>query len=512
MATDRWFFPTSTDNLKAILSHGLVCGSGGYKKYYVDISSDFPGFIPIFRNGNGEHADALRKAREETNDLVVCLLEIQLAQIVSGEVYLPNNETIDINACINRSEDNQLDTILLPSPLPLSCIKQVIFESLDAKKTFENDVKCYGDTPQGVLKLVAVTNKSDKNLFKRNTQTSVAPITTNVSEATGSDCQEKVPSKNTVNFNKIYSLGGLLGTLFYFSKNGRATNKTFADCTRLEKLEDTDNTLASCIYDYFHHQGERTKNSNPQLTILHKVLDILVEQDSRECVSAIVNFLQAEDSFDRPNERTRAKELSVRLANFYHNTTNSKASTLFAESSSKVEKALLLLAHRDNVAGLTGTDIADLEVFDEEDYIIAAMLFGTRSKYFKIPTSIRQYYGIHEYISHLMAQYAHTANNSGITFKNAQIPLTVTDMINPKSKKSNWLGFIQWLSKKYSIQKCFQTRMPNKQFINDKGKSTYDGIILPDIAIKEAEYFKAMSKVAIDDKEYETISKKYKSV
>lgn len=512
MATDRWFFPTSTDNLKAILSHGLVCGPGGYKKYYVDISSDFPGFIPIFRNGNGAHADALRKAREETNDLVVCLLEIHLAQIVSGEVYLPNNETIDINACKNRSEDDQIDTILLPSPLPLSCIKQVVFDSSDAKKTFEDDVTCYGDTPKGVLKLVVATSKSDKGLFKKNTQASVAPIAANVNEGTGSVFEQKQTNRNKVNFNKIYSFGGLLGTLFYFAKNGRATNKTFADCTRLEKLEDTDNTLASCIYDYFHHQGEPTENSGPQLTILHNVLDILVEQESRECVSAIVNFLQAEDSFDRPKERTRAKELSVRLANFYHNTTDSKPSTLFSESSSKVEKALLLLAHRDDVAGVLGTDIANLEVFDEGDYIIAAMLFGTRSKYYKVPTSIRQYSGIHKYISHLMAQYAHTANNSGITFKNPQIPLTVTEMINPKSKKSNWFGFIQWLSKKYSIQNCFQTTMPNKPFINDKGKSTYDGIVVPDIAIKEADYFKAMSKVAIDDKEYETISKKYKSV
>ena len=512
MATDRWFFPTSTDNLKAILSHGLICGSAGYKKYYVDISSDFPGFIPIFRNGSGGHGDALIKAREEADDLVVCLLEIHLPQIVSGNVYLPNNDIIDINSCKNNYEDDPLDTILLPSPLPLSCIKQVIFESLDVKKTFEDDVKCYGDTPQGVLKLVAATNKSDKNLFKRNTQISVAPITANVSKAAGGDFEQKVPSKNTVNFNKVYSLGGLLCTLFYFTKNGSITNNFFADCTRLEKRENTDNTLASGINDYFYPQGEHTKDSNPQMMILHNVLNILIEHKSRECISAIVNFLQAEESFNRPNERTRAKELSGRLSGFYHNTTDSKASTLFASSSSKVEKALLLLAHRDDVTGLIGTDIADLEVFNEEDYIIAAMLFGIRSKYYKIPISIRQYAGIHEYISNLMAQYTHTVANSGIVFKKTPAPTTVMEMINPKSKKSNWLGFIQWLSKKYSIQSCFQTTMPNKQFTNDKGKSTYDGIVLPDIEIKETEYFNVMSKISIDDNGYETISKKYKSV
>lgn len=507
MATDRWFFPTNTDNLKTILSHGLICGPEGYKKYYADISSDFPGFIPVFRNGNGSHVDALIKARAEDDSLVVCLLEIDLAQIVSGNAYLRNYETIDISK--NIPADQQLNTILLPTPLPLSCIKQVIFDSPVAKKTFEDDVKCYGDTPQGMLKLIAA-NKPDKKFFKKNSQQSVGDKPAN--NEGSSDSEQKIPKRNTINYSRIYSLGGLLATLFYIGKNGVTTTKVFSDCTKMEKLSDIETPLIQGLTNYFFHQENLRESSSPQMLILFNVLEILVNQESRECISAVIDFLQAEESFNRSNERIRAKELSERISSFYHNTTDAKASTLFAESSSKLEKALLLLTHREDVAGVIETDIAELDVFDEDDYIIAAMLFGTRSKYYKIPLTIRQYKGIHECISILMAQYTHNNDNSGLTFKTTPIPLTVTDMVNPKSKKANWYGFIQWFSKKYSIKNCFQTTMPNKQFVNDKGKSTYEGVILPDIDIKESEYFKSMSKIAIDENDYETIVKKYKSV
>lgn len=510
MAADRWFFPTNTDNLKTILSHGLLCGAEGYTKYYIDISCDFPGFIPVFRNGNGGHTEALIKAGEEDDSLVVCLVEIELAQIVSGNVRLLNDDIINIDICKDNPEDRQINTLLLPAPLPLSCIRQVYFDSSDARKTFADDLRCYGDTPQGVLKLVAAKNKQDRSLFTRTLQTGVVPGTA----GSNGKCfvlPPEVPARQTINYNKMYSLGGLLATLFYTAKNGSTTAATFAECSRMKGTVNTDNRLIRGIINYFRRREDSEESSSPQMVILRNVLDILVNRENRECISAIIHFLGADGSFTKPNERARAKELAERISGFYHNTIDSKASAIFAGASSKMEKALLLLAHREDVAGLTRTDIAGLEVFDEEDFIISAMLFGIRSKYYKIPLSIRQYKGIHKYISGLMAEYAHGIDCSGLTFKKTPVPLTVAEMVIPGSKKANWYGFMQWFSRKYSLQDCLQTIMPGRQFINDRGKSIYEGIVLPDIRVREREYFQAMSKKIIDEKDYETISKKYKS-
>jgi hypothetical protein len=516
MAPDRWFFPTNSDNLKAILTHGLLCGSEGYEKYYTDISSDFPGFVPIFRNGKGGHSKAVSKANKEGNDLVLCLLEINLDQIVSGNVSLIDNTQMDISAYTNQSGDEQIDEILLPSPLPSACIKQVLFYDSHAKNTFENDLNRYGDTPQGGLKHVVAQTKSDKNLFSQGNSQQVkvySPSETAREEHSG--CKQFIPLGDKTDYKKVYSLGGLLCTLFYFAKNGSYTNEILASCVKLAKIEKIDNKdLINPINNYFYQTEESAKNNNSLFFILHHVLNILVKERNSECFTSIVQLLQSGVVFEKDEHKTRAREIAKKLVDFYQNKIDAKASEIFSNANPGIEKMLLLMTHRDDVKGLMGTNIAELEVFTEQDYIVAAMLFGIRSKYYNIPLSLRQYRGVNEYISYLMAQYAHDIRNTGVKFKKNPAPLTVMDMVASKGReKSKKLGFINWLSNKHKIrQNCFETIMPNKKFVNDRGKSTYHGVVLPDIKLKEQEYFKAISKIEIDDRLYETILKKYKSV
>jgi len=514
MAANRWFFPTNTENLKTILSHGLICGPAGYKKYYSDISCSFHGVIPIFCNGNDGHKKALTKAKEEDTNLDLCLLEINLNQIQSGKVYLTDNKPIDIEQC----NDPSFGTICIPAPLPLSCVKQVIFRDSKAKDTFTGDIKSYGDTPQGALTL-AVAKKPEQKLFKEAEQTGMFRDSNKTEEKPS--LSELNTSSTHQNYKNIYSFGGLLCTLFYFAKNGSTTNSALRDCTEIKELENyvendesiTFESLLCCLNNYFYQKEDHTKKNAPQFIILDSVLDFLVEQEKNEHITLIVNFLNSADLFDKEEEKSRAKELSKRLADFYNNKIDSKASTLFSTSRSRVEKILLLLAYRNDVAGLVETDIANLEVFDEEDYIIAAMLFGARSKYHKIPLFLRQYPGIQSYMSHLMAQYAHTTGNTGITFKKPAVPLTIIEMVAPKRREqSKKLGFVYWLSNEYpNLQNCFETIMPNKKFVHDSGKSTYDGVVLPEIHMKKQEYFNVMSKIKVDDNSYEKILKKYKS-
>ena len=519
MAAKRWFFPTNTENLKTILAHGLICGPAGYKKYYSDISCSFHGVIPIFCNGNDGHKKALTKAKEEDANLDLCLLEINLNQIQSGKVYLTDNKPIDIEQC----NDPSFGTLCIPVPLPLSCVKQVIFRDSKAKDTFTGDIKSYGDTPQGALTL-AVAKKPEQKLFKEAEQTGM------FRDSKKTEAEPSLSEQNTSsthqNYKNIYSFGGSLCTLFYFAKNGSITNNTLGYYTKIKELEIEGleiyvkeykrkefKSLLCCLNNYFYQKDGHTKKNAPQCIILDGVLDSLVKQDKNEHITSIVDFLNSADVFDKEEEKLRAKELSKRLSDFYNNKIDSKASTLFSTSRSRVEKILLLLAYRDDVAGLIETEIANLEVFNEEDYIIAAMLFGARSKYHKIPIFLRQYPGIQGYMSYLMAQYAHTTGNTGITFKKPPVPLTIMDMVAPKRREqSKKLGFVYWLSNKYTnLQTCFETIMANKKFVHDGGKSTYDGVVLPEINIKEREYFNVMSNIKVDDKSYETILKKYKS-
>ncbi len=517
MTADRWFFPTNTDNLKIILSHGLICGSEGYEKYYTDISSDFPGFVPIFRNGKGRHGAALSKAKEEGDDLVLCLLEITLEQIVSGSVRLTDYQPVDIEACRKQAEGEQINEILLPAPLPLACIKQVLFiKSSQDKNTFENDSKRYCDTPQGVLKFADATKKADKNLFNRNSQPDVMFDPPGTAVAEDPAVSQNMSPENKVNYNKIYSMGGLLYTLFYFAKNSSATNETLASCVKLKEIEKSEDDLVSSINNYFHQPGDSAKNNTFEAIILDHVLDILVSEKSSGCATAIVRLLETENAFENDEYTAKGKEIAKKLADFYHNKIDAKRSDFFSKADSPIERMLLLLLYRKDVAGLMETSVAKLEVLTEQDYTVAAMLFGIRSKYYDIPLSLRQYSGVQEYISYLMAKYAHDSRDTGLQFKEYPVPFpcTVMDMIISKQReKSKRLGFLYWLCNKHKeLQNCFDTVMPNKKFVHEQGKSTYPGVVIPDVQINESEFFKIMSKIGIDDKLYEAIVKKYKSV
>jgi len=509
MAIDRWFFPTNIENLKAILTYGLICGPAGYKKYYTDISSDYPGFIPFFRAGMGGFSDELKRAAEEDPEVIACLIEINLNAIISGNVYLLDEEQIDIKQLQDSTMDDRHDEFLIPSPLPLSCIKQVLFNNKEDIKTFNDEIKSYGNLPQVLPKLTA-TPKSDKKFFTSGKGTrDVSEIGQSVSSEHPAHKQEIIFE---VDYEKVYSLGGLICTLFYFAKNGPSTNDKLEQCIRLEKIDNSDNELFRCINNYFNDNNSYEAQNNPTFTILNHVLGILVKKKKDEFITLIVNFLQSDDCFEKIDERKRANELSSRLSDFFHKKIDAKASDIFAKSGSRIEKMLLLMAHRDDVYGLMKADIAQLDVFDESDYIVAAMLFGVRSKYNKMPNFLRQYSGVHEYISYLMAQYTHNNANTGIKFKTTPAPPTVTNMVNPRRRaKSKRLGFIDWFSNKLAIQHCFKTIMPNEKFDNDKGESTYEGVVLPEITIKEPDYFMQMSRIEIDDRLYNAISKHFKT-
>jgi len=54
--------------------------------------------------------------------------------------------------------------------------------------------------------------------------------------------------------------------------------------------------------------------------------------------------------------------------------------------------------------------------------------------------------------------------------------------------------------------------MPNKTYTNDSGKSTYQGIVLPQLEKVDDDFFKVMSQKEVDDKLYNQILDKFKKV
>jgi hypothetical protein len=194
---------------------------------------------------------------------------------------------------------------------------------------------------------------------------------------------------------------------------------------------------------------------------------------------------------------------------FHRNTSDKPISEIFGQAKTPKDKSsikliLLMLFHRKDVEALIDLQ---LDIFKEEDYVLFAMIFGMRDKFSKSPKFLKEYSGLQLYLSTLMASYVHKSAKTKVTFKNIKEFPTIITMLKP-----NKIEFIAWASKlkELNIQNCFNSVMPNKEFMNNKGSSTYSGIVLPKIVIDEVQYFREISKVKIDSRLYNKILLKYK--
>ena len=82
MTSKRWFIVTNTDNLKFFYDCGLIVDRQAFpnNSHMLDMQAERPkGFLPCFSIDN--LSDALKSAKREDENLISCLVEIELKNI-----------------------------------------------------------------------------------------------------------------------------------------------------------------------------------------------------------------------------------------------------------------------------------------------------------------------------------------------------------------------------------------------------------------------------------------------
>jgi hypothetical protein len=516
MANKKWLLPTNTENLGVMIAQGLISDQQGFSKYYIDILSERAGYIPIIHENEekGLLSAALKMATSEDSGLTPCIIEINLKNIECGRIVTENGTLVDIvDIFALNDEPSCPGKILIPAPLPLSCIAKVLFKTIKERDEFIHNTKTiYRNIPLVSLNFEAP--KYAKKFFNiaKNPLFSSSDDIFDVPAGTRSNTAPLGPrniEKNVINYKKTYSLGGLLGSLFYYTKNGNLSAdafRTFCNTNKVNNVKIHDFPLS---YDFFYLIESSLTNTNPTNMMYNKLLDIIVNSNKKECKNSIIEWLRSDMLPGGDTFKESANKLADELIAFDRNTIDKTISEIFSDSQTPKDKTsiklvLLMLFHREDVKALTDFD---LEILKEEDYILFAMLFGIRDKFIGLPKFLREYDGLQEYISNLMAQYAHDVAQTGITFKKGKAPLTLIDMLKP-----NKLEFILQTSKQLNIEDCFISVMPRVDFSNSNGISTYPGIVLPKIQKDEDMFFAKMAATPIDNNLYNKILQKYKKL
>lgn len=458
---NRWFLPTNTDNLKMMVAQGLITSPDGFSpnKYYKDELENYHGFIPLFKNRIPQKT--LDLIVSEQDNMLPCLIEIDISKIID----------------IDKNDD---ELLLLPEPLPLSCIDGIIFKSAEDKKSLEYEQKLSNNFILADLKTTC--NKADAKLFTNNDNAQI-PLE-EPEEIVNNDSKEKTTA---IDYKKIYAYGGLLINLFYFAKNGSLSDGVYQSFCNLKinnKNSLTEDKLA--VYKYFSDN-----NNNNMLQIMYsKLLSKAI--DSQDFKNDLIVLLEADDWGE--NLQRRTQELAKTLREFEKNDMN--ISQKFEHAKTPLEKLLMMLFHKDNSEDLTRYQ---LDSFNEEDYLLFALVFGMRNKFIQSPKFIKEYQGLRNFVSSKMAEYAHTTASNEIKFKSQTTPKTVWDILNTHKTGKKAV-------EKLDIKNCVQTVISG-DYQHHGNKNIYQGFVEPKYEIVEEEYFKTSSKKNIETITYNDLAK-----
>jgi transposase-like protein len=132
--SQTWLFATNHQNMAYMLSAGMLMSPAGFGgKHYADPSSDFPGWIPLFREVIPE--TAIKSSVSEIKGLRPCVSKIDITRI-KGEVLLVTRSGNFRSISLPADIDGDAEALLLQAPLPTTMVEHLSFFSEEDRKEF----------------------------------------------------------------------------------------------------------------------------------------------------------------------------------------------------------------------------------------------------------------------------------------------------------------------------------------------------------------------------------------
>ncbi|WBA83752.1 hypothetical protein [Endozoicomonas sp. GU-1] len=488
MSTNRWFIVTNTENLEFFFHCGLIVDKQGFSgnAYIADAMQNSPiGYIPCFPKTN--LWDALNASKAEDDNLTECLLEIDTKQITNIFAFYRTNhldigkfKPFKIEKEINGN-NKAFSELLLPAPLPLSCVKKIILKDNNQQKSIKAKYELfYG---KNIGKSVTIEAK----LFKEiKTPENNLPFNQESDLAEQKNIGEQVPHRK-LNYQKTFSYGGALSLLYYQTKNGRHSTEIFKKFSKNNSQpEQDDNTWK--LTALFHTEPEKWDNGT---NLYNQIIRLIFDQhNTGEARYSLLELLKRESQpklvaiLEAINDRTHQDPPDTIFKNIIQSGNDKSDLGL-----TKYHLLLTMFFLRDNIETVLKYYHSN---FSEEDYSLFALFFGAIGGFIKTPETIRCTHGLSMWISFKMATYMHlkTHNNLSISddtlhtlapFSEPEEPILIYDKYFKKSTTNHKLhDFYEWFSSEI-------INVPDSEFISWKQNEEYE-------QKKEGQFFKTRPK------------------
>ena len=394
---DSGLLATNHLNLFYMLSAGLVLPPSGFGgKHCQDTLGCFPGWVPLFLGRPPRQAISYSTA--EAPHLKSVLVEVALSSLSGRVVAFREGGMAELR--FPEQLDGTEELLLVPAPLPTSWIKSIVYPSSDDKRSCEVEAADYGNVPIRDFKA-----RSNKTLFARGPDTLWPPD--------GGPPEREAPVQTPL------AAGGTMAMLLHFGNLG---DLAVASCRHAFDPHESSAPYADGILDGISEwmesgippcsrpdsgDGRAGSRDATRKYLFWGAVEKLLEWRCRgrvgDAEDSLLEWLAAAETVLDSRLQAGIQTLGASLSSL-RGLAAATTSELFERHPTSMARAMTLFFLRSDCADLL--DFSN-DALHEPDWLVAALLFGVRDGWLRLPLRLRAIPGLSDAVSHRMARMAH---------------------------------------------------------------------------------------------------------
>jgi hypothetical protein len=396
-----------------MLAAGLVMAPDGFAdKYYADTLNLEPGWIPLCRDTTVLPAAAVERSISERNYLVPCIASFDLQGFTGSARVLPRRGKPRDNAKLPQRQSKSDFLVLVRAPLPLNLLTQIIFRSAADRQAFETAAADVAN-----VDLKGVELQVDAARFDCDTKVKL-PTPPRKAELPGFSVRERAIDTQTIGgaLAMLYHTANRsdFGTALYRFAAGRAPTNNASDMASNPFFAGLPEWLARGAVPTPSTGAATPSMAAAQIywSVVRALTDARREANRQPPTDIALEQLNRE-SASAPDDKTRA--LIAALSDAMRGCLGLGGGTvteLFRHHRGQLSRSLLLFCLREHCIDLLEFSHPALS---DEDYASAAILFGVRDGWIRMPQELRPL-ELSAFVSSRMAEAMHAAWGDGVSF------------------------------------------------------------------------------------------------
>ncbi|MDE0514031.1 MAG: hypothetical protein OXI88_19880 [Gammaproteobacteria bacterium] len=414
-----WRLVTNHQNMYYMLAAGMVMAPAGFRgKHYSDSLSDYPGWIPLFRDKDGIPSDALHQATSERKHLLPCIASFDLSDLSGPFRRLARDGRMpDITTPPARRKKDDL-AVLFRAPLPLNLLSGISFRSSEDKQTFENSARDFSnvDLPPHLIRV-------DESLFSTVMYVTWPPLQRSVQRQgqlfDGEDDKVDAPPA------RGQALGGVLAMLYHTAKRSDLGLAAYRLVTGAAYDKDSDLVKGDPILaelpnwlDGSEISGQADTRARLFWGVIQSLITDQVKERPQTPVDVALEYLDSQlDQLQEMEFRAYLERLIEDMRSCL-GLGGGTVTELLERHKGSLSRPLLLFCLREHC-----TDLIEFShsLLGDVEFLLAGILFGVRDGWLQLPRELRDL-ELSAFVNYRMADAEHRKLSDDFTLAERRRP------------------------------------------------------------------------------------------